>query len=81
MCWVEERAKLEFKQREKEGDEKSLEQLSNYWLKFKIDQVEDDWKAEKFNLYQISYGMSTEVRKAWEQAEKEQEEQKEQKPI
>ena len=49
---TEEMAKMEIKQREKEGDEEGLEQLSNYWLKFKIDQVKDEWKAEKFNEYQ-----------------------------
>ena len=43
---------MEIKQRENEGDEEGLEQLSNYWLKFKIDQVKDEWKAEKFNEYQ-----------------------------
>ena len=65
---------MEFKQREKEGNEEGLEQLSYYWLKFKIDQVKDEWKAEKFIEYQKSYGMSAEVRKATEQAESEQEE-------
>ena len=43
---VEELAKFKIKQREKEGDEEGLKQLSSYWLKFKIDQVEDEWKAE-----------------------------------
>ena len=45
---TEKMAQMEIKQRENEGDEEGLEQLSNYWLKFKI----DEWKAEKFNKYQ-----------------------------
>ena len=39
---VEERAKFEIRQRETKGDEEGLEELSNYWLKFEIDQVEKE---------------------------------------
>ena len=44
---VEEMAKMEIKQREIEGDEEGHEQLSDHLLKFKIWQVEGEWKAEK----------------------------------
>ena len=63
---VEELTKLEIKQREKEGDEDGLEELSNYWLRFKIYQVEKEGKAEKFNECQISYGESVIVSKETE---------------
>ena len=36
---VDELAKFELEQREKEGDEAVLKELSKYWLKFKINQV------------------------------------------
>ena len=42
-------ANFELEQRKKEGDEEGFEKLSNYWLKFKINQVEEEWKAGKFN--------------------------------
>ena len=44
---VEQLAIFKIKQREKEGDEESHEQLSNYWLRYKISRVEDSWNAEK----------------------------------
>ena len=31
-----------------------LEEISNYWLKFKVDQVEYEWMVEKINKYQIT---------------------------
>ena len=37
---VEELAKMELSQREKEGDDEGFEQKSDHWLKFKI------WKVE-----------------------------------
>ena len=52
---VQELFGFELKQREKEGDEEGLKELSNYWLKFKIDQVEVEWKVEKFNKYQTTH--------------------------
>ena len=39
---VEELTKLEIKQREKEGDEDGLEELSNYWLKFDMEQAKKE---------------------------------------
>ena len=46
---LEQLANFELEQRKKEGDEEGFEKLSNYWLKFKINQVEEEWKAGKFN--------------------------------
>ena len=54
---MEELVKFELKQRENEGDETGLEELSNYWLKFKIYQVEQEWATEKFNECQIAHGL------------------------
>ena len=53
---VEELVKFKLKQREKEGDEAGLEEFSNYWLKFKIDQVEEEWKTDKFNEFELPRG-------------------------
>ena len=44
---VEEMALFEIKQRKKDGDEEGYEELSNYWLQFKISRVEDEWNAER----------------------------------
>ena len=55
---VDELAKMELNQREKEGDEKGFEQLSQQWLKFKIWKVEQKWAADKFDEAQKSYGVS-----------------------
>ena len=40
-------ATFEIQQRGKEGDKEGHEQLSNYWLRYKISSVEDSWNAEK----------------------------------
>ena len=58
------------------------EQLSNYWLKFKIDQIEDKRNVQKFNKSQKTYGMSAEDAEQAEkdQTEKEQREIAQQKP-
>ena len=52
----EELVKFEQTQREKEGVEAGLEELSNNWLKFKIDQVEEEWKTDKFNEFELPRG-------------------------
>ena len=53
---LEELAKFEIKQRKADGDEEGHEQLSKYWLKLKIYQLESDWTVEKFKE---SYPTST----------------------
>ena len=63
-------AKMEMKQREMEEDEEGHEQLSNHWLKFKICQVEEEWKVKNFSESQASYGMCADVSKPTEHAEK-----------
>ena len=65
---------MKIKQREIEGDEEGHELLSDHLLKFKIRQVEEEWKAETFNESQASYGMGADASKPRERAEKEQEE-------
>ena len=42
---VEQLAKMELKQRKYEGDEEGHEELSNYWLKYKIWDVWEQWRA------------------------------------
>ena len=39
---VEERAKFEIRQRETKGDEEGMEELSNYWLKFDMEQAKKE---------------------------------------
>ena len=55
---VDELAKFEQEQRKKEGDEARFKELSNSWLKLKINHVEEEWKAEKFDECQITHGMA-----------------------
>ena len=62
-------ARFKLNQREKEGAEEGFETLSNHWLKFIIDQVENEWKAEKCNETQTSYGLSRGVSTGREKAD------------
>ena len=62
-------ARFKLNQREKEGDEEGFETLSNHWLKFRIDQVENELKAENFDEAQTSYGLSRGVSTGREKAD------------
>ena len=55
---MEELAKFGLEQSKKEEDEEGFEEISIYCLKFRINQVEEEWKAEKFNDCQIAHGMA-----------------------
>ena len=57
---VEKMAKIEIKRREVEGDKMGM---NNHWLKFKISQFEEDWKADTFNEFHTSYGMCADASK------------------
>ena len=58
-------------QRRNEGDEEGYEQLSDYWLKYKIWQVEQEWAVEKYDEVQPSYIMSANVSSLRKQEENE----------
>ena len=63
---VKELAKCELEQRKKKGDEEVFEELSNYWQKLRINQVEEEWKADKFSECHTTHGMVEGVSKGAE---------------
>ena len=59
---VEKMAKMEIKQREVEGDGRWEMGMNNHWLKLKISQFEEKWRAESFNEFYTSYtSLHTEI--------------------